>query len=358
MADGKNLTEEEKKKAEEEKTQVVNENKDADGEKRMTAEEKNFKLWERYNICRDRELDNFLKRSSFVWVILAVCFPIYGKAIVNCINDNHICDVVWCSFISLIGISFSFIWIKMVNASKAWYEVYENAIWEIESLRNDFGFSPNFLIHNFWSSKDGNRKQSPSKLVLLIGYMLFVIWILSLIFDILLFFRTEMMTKISTLYQKQDGFIFFMGAFICGILVALLFILIIYRTPLFSSFCSSSTIRDAFDDYIFKRIKNDLKGKTYFYYEIKDKKVTFIFNEKNYYNYPTIVNLFSDVAVSDFKGFALSYSIDDIQKHYQTIDNIINNRARLITPSNNDNQQTDKDDTLTNIDNKQTDLSK
>ena len=118
----------------------------------MTQEEKIRlgKLYKRYNQCRDAELDRFWKNSVFVWVFLALCFAAFGSLfkdhnmptkamdIANTSNETYYLSL---SVISLIACILSWIWVWMARGLKAWYEVYETAIWDIESFKNEFAKS-------------------------------------------------------------------------------------------------------------------------------------------------------------------------------------------------------------------------
>lgn len=80
---------------------------------------------------------------------------------------------------------FSLIWIMMGKGSKAWYEIYEQKIYEIEKeddleipedYRMGASSSPWGLDENIFTNKAG--KYSPSKLNIMIGRVLAIIWIL------------------------------------------------------------------------------------------------------------------------------------------------------------------------------------
>lgn len=80
---------------------------------------------------------------------------------------------------------FSLIWIMMGKGSKAWYGIYESRICEIEE-EDDLGIpekyrmgastSPLEFDENIFTNKAG--KYSPSKLNIMIGRVLAIIWIL------------------------------------------------------------------------------------------------------------------------------------------------------------------------------------
>ncbi len=96
-------------------------------------------IYASYWRCTDFELSNLWQRSIFLTAFLVLCFTAYG-AILSKIRDNIepgksisfliLNGISYC--ISLIGIIFSILWIKMGKGSKAWYERYEGAIKAIE----------------------------------------------------------------------------------------------------------------------------------------------------------------------------------------------------------------------------------
>ena len=103
---------------------------------------------------------------------------------------------------ALLGMSFAVIWIMMAKGSKAWYEVYERYIFEIEREETD-GLKiperyrlgalcrPWEMNSNLFSKKAG--RYSPSRLNITIGTVLmtawFVIFLLHYIASIVLLHR-------------------------------------------------------------------------------------------------------------------------------------------------------------------------
>jgi len=95
-------------------------------------------LW----VCRDFELNHLWQRSIFLATFLTLWFTGYGVTfsfIIDYISspDNHLIFVVLsiaALFISLLGVVFSMFWIMMSKGSKAWYEIYESAICQIEGV--------------------------------------------------------------------------------------------------------------------------------------------------------------------------------------------------------------------------------
>ena len=154
-------------------------------------------LYKRYCECRDQELDRFWKNSTFVWIFLAICFGAFGQVILKYFDlktadSNNIFDLkktyeVLLSFISFIGLLCSFIWVWMARGMKAWFEVFEMAIWQMDR-DNVFKLPEDniYKIENFWRIKDsrfvwqkaffGAESNSPSKIVILIGRLLCLVW--------------------------------------------------------------------------------------------------------------------------------------------------------------------------------------
>lgn len=87
---------------------------------------------ETYYKCRDLEITYLWQRSIFLTAFLVLCFTGYGTVVNtfadSCLTINVILLHEIAMGISIIGITFSLIWIMMVKGSKAWYEVYEDAI--------------------------------------------------------------------------------------------------------------------------------------------------------------------------------------------------------------------------------------
>ncbi len=88
--------------------------------------------------CRDFELSHLWQRSVFLTAFLLLVYTGYGALILNVFTlptiDSFKLKILLLVglVILLIGMMFSQLWIMMAKGSKAWYEVYENAIYEIE----------------------------------------------------------------------------------------------------------------------------------------------------------------------------------------------------------------------------------
>lgn len=153
-------------------------------------------IYKRLQENRKLEIQNLWQRSIFLATFLVLCFTGYGVLIGKMI-DPKCCVCCACCvpckidymdiiaiFISLVGIIMSILWIAMAKGSKAWQEVYEDAIGKIEE---DLKIPEQYRSENLkgnaakrdmniWSMRGGSY--SPSKINIAIGQISFVIWIL------------------------------------------------------------------------------------------------------------------------------------------------------------------------------------
>ncbi|MDR6460527.1 hypothetical protein J2786_003661 [Chryseobacterium vietnamense] len=154
--------------------------------------------------CRDLEISNLWQRSVFLSVFLILCFSAYGYIGIELlkIDFNNTKSYLKIStfnlgavFILSVGIIFSIIWIMMSKASKAWYEVYEDAIAKFEkeyftelglpenNIMGNMGFPQGQRNDSIFSTKGGAF--SPSRINVLIGqvslYLLILLNLLHLI---------------------------------------------------------------------------------------------------------------------------------------------------------------------------------
>ncbi len=197
---------------------------------------------ERLYKCRDLEITNLWQRSVFLSVFMLLCFSGYGYLIDKMVtvddatyyglavkdNNNNSLDKESIYFIknnmseiskpkingsdvyinnlklkesvrleiknynlaaigiAMIGIVFSILWISMAKGSKAWYEVYENAIGNFEDeYHKELGIPQMYVMGNMFLSK-GNKDNnlfssssgafSPSKINIAIGQTSLIIW--------------------------------------------------------------------------------------------------------------------------------------------------------------------------------------
>lgn len=147
--------------------------------------------------CRDFELSNLWQRSVFLTAFLVLCFTGYGSVLMKILDDIpknfellFALNIVEYA-LSILGLTFSILWIKMAKGSKAWYEVYESAIGALETNKkyatkkaSKFGgFSyanlPNYsgvTIDNRITSRNAGE-YSVSKINIAIGQVFMLLWI-------------------------------------------------------------------------------------------------------------------------------------------------------------------------------------
>ncbi|MDY6026180.1 hypothetical protein [Bergeyella zoohelcum] len=139
---------------------------------------------------RNFEISNLWQRSIFLSALLVLFFTGYGYLIIKLVeNDikkiNYLLIHQICCVITLFAIIFSIIWIMMAKGSKAWFEVYERRILEIEKenelkIPQDYRMgsdcTPWDLDSNLLSNKAG--AYSVSKINILIGQFLMIMWII------------------------------------------------------------------------------------------------------------------------------------------------------------------------------------
>lgn len=147
-------------------------------------------VYERLQKNRELEIKNLWQRSIFLATFLVLCYTAYGALIGNmlnqCLNAEKISQYnIAVILTSFAGIIISVLWICMAKGSKAWQEVYEEAIKTYESeyfinipdkyhsdnLKGDPGKRDRCLL----STKGGPF--SPSKINIVIGQISFLIWI-------------------------------------------------------------------------------------------------------------------------------------------------------------------------------------
>lgn len=148
--------------------------------------------------CRDLEISNLWQRSVFLSVFLILCFTAYGYLAIEILkpDSNTLKYSTGCIFIACVSIIFSIVWILMAKASKAWYEVYENAISEFERryfskikmpeeyIMGNMGFPQTQRNDSIFSSKGGAF--SPSRINIAIGQISLYLWIFIAVVHIIL----------------------------------------------------------------------------------------------------------------------------------------------------------------------------
>lgn len=143
-----------------------------------------------YYQLRNFEISNLWQRSIFLSALLVLFFTAYGyltSELIKCIGNSLVLNEICCG-IALCGFSFSIIWIMMAKGSKAWYEVYERRICDIEKekelkIDEDYRMGadcrPHKLDSNLFTMKAG--RYSVSKLNIMIGISLMIIWVAILV---------------------------------------------------------------------------------------------------------------------------------------------------------------------------------
>ncbi len=166
-------------------------------DEKITARDIYERLWK----CRDFELTHLWQRSIFLTTFLVLCFTGYGTILLKLykniadmqkgvsITILHVAGIL----VAFLGLILSVLWIMMAKGSKAWYEMYERAIYSIESdtfyaqdvvvkkmkddrLKNEGLAPPEDMNNCLLSAKAGAF--SPSKINITIGQIAMLIWIL------------------------------------------------------------------------------------------------------------------------------------------------------------------------------------
>jgi hypothetical protein len=152
------------------------------------------KIWDKLYQCRDFELSHFWQKSVFLFTLVSLCFTGYGALALKVVDEKiTVYDLLYLyqymSGVSVLGIVLSVIWIYMMKGSKAWVEVYENTIYEIESeifsKKGNGRYVMGKIVANN-KSADTNCSFlgvnagafSPSKINILIGWLIFGVWII------------------------------------------------------------------------------------------------------------------------------------------------------------------------------------
>lgn len=209
------------------------------GEKRVdkvTLKELREKFYE----LRDLEIQNLWQRASIFAGLIGLFFAGYGYILIGFLveGEGEIKEVerahVLCCGIALLAIIFSVIWIAMAKGAKAWFEVQERKICEIEE-EEELAIPARFRMgalsypgidsepNDCLLSGEGGR-YSVSKLNVLLGQIPLVLWCL-----ILGFHMTRLI--IPKLFAEIVGFL--KGLFysedptVCQVLAVLVVIIIL-----------------------------------------------------------------------------------------------------------------------------------
>ena len=164
---------------------------------------KRSKVLERLDQYRAKEIDALWQRSVFLGTFLVLGYTGYGVLINNILfrsseADLNLPHLVACA-LACVNIIFSVLWIAMAKGSKAWYEVYENAIQEME-LKVDKSYSEvrksirlKFAQKNdcLFSTKAGGY--SPSKINIVLGQISLVIWSVVLLVHLIVLYCNDLL---------------------------------------------------------------------------------------------------------------------------------------------------------------------
>ena len=106
--------------------------------------DKLLELWKEANARRDFELSHLWQRSILLTALIVVICTVYGSLLSKSLDFNSSIDPVSfnevAGFVTRVGLVFSLIWVMMAKGSKAWFEVQEKRIVEIEKKL----FDPDF----------------------------------------------------------------------------------------------------------------------------------------------------------------------------------------------------------------------
>ena len=153
------------------------------GDKKVPLKE----LRKEFYKIRKFEIQNLWQRSIFLATFIVLLFTGYGAFLEKLISYDGLQSIIGhiiCCLLALTGSIFSMLWIMMAKGSKAWFEIYERKIGDIEkeiilNIPEDYrmqGGSPEKLNNSLWSRDPG--AYSVSKINILIGQVLWLIWIL------------------------------------------------------------------------------------------------------------------------------------------------------------------------------------
>lgn len=149
-------------------------------------------LREKFYELRDLEIQNLWQRASIFAGLIGLFFAGYGYILIGFLleGEGEIKEVelahVLCCGIAILAIIFSVIWIAMAKGAKAWFEVQERKICEIEE-EEELAIPRRFRMgalsypgidsepNDCLLSGEGGR-YSVSKLNILLGQVLFICW--------------------------------------------------------------------------------------------------------------------------------------------------------------------------------------
>lgn len=225
-------------------------------------------LYEQYWRCRDFEIKNLWQRSIFLGAFLILCFTGYGTFFGKAFFDDKGSLILFegssweCHFVAMflafLGFLFSWLWICLAKASKAWVEVYERAIVAMEKRMaktldryvgfqyNNLSFYPHgngyFFDESVRSTKGGMF--SPSRINIFIGIISLYVMSLLLYVHFVFGVYLKLIHLVIPLFAESD---FHLELFACFFLFifSLGFVLFIIRLMMLdmSEFIRSKTLK-------------------------------------------------------------------------------------------------------------------
>ena len=178
------------------------------------------KIWDKQYECRNFELSSFWQKSAFLFCFLSLCFAGYGALVSHIVNKDTNPDSIPYIFqymcgVSLLGIVLSILWIYLMKGSKAWYEVYEKSIYEIETeifkgknekyIEGEFAKKMRKNYSNSFIGTSGGAF-SPSKINIVIGWILLIVWCCCGIFSLYNLLYTLQLCKSQFTKSFNDDF--------------------------------------------------------------------------------------------------------------------------------------------------------
>ncbi|MDD6211096.1 MAG: hypothetical protein PUB21_10885 [Bacteroidales bacterium] len=220
----------------------------------ITPKEIYDSLWK----CRDFELSHLWQRSVFLSAFLIMCFTGYGSVLFKICeySPGSSPDDLFCVLniigiaVALLGYVFSVLWIMMGKGSKAWYERYESALYNIE---RDSKFSkskvynymnkhelmhgsipfPEKLDNKLFSTNAGAF--SVSRINIAIGQISMIVWCFIYLIHTCLFSFSDQLSNIIGCHKP--------GTVIMSIIISFLLWIITYILLKYTKWCESSNMK-------------------------------------------------------------------------------------------------------------------
>lgn len=157
---------------------------------RSTSENQNQvslkELREEFYKIRKFEIQNLWQRSIFLATFIVLLFTGYGTFFEKLMSYDGLQSIIGhiiCSLLALTGCIFSILWIMMAKGSKAWFEIYERKIGDIEK-EETLNIPENYRMQEDSPDTEDNSLRSlnagsysVSKINVLLGQVLWGIWI-------------------------------------------------------------------------------------------------------------------------------------------------------------------------------------